>query len=278
MIVAMIIWGLSWASGKVVAQKAHFSLTMFWRFFISSLGMLPVLWLTHSSLALKTRGASFAVPGGFFMAAYNLFFFLGLKDGLAGAGGIIVTTLNPIITFVVAFLFLRSRLRWREALGIGLGITGGLVLLKIWSISAQDLLKSGNMYFLICAVVWSFVTLASSRASSFMSVLTFSFYVNLIAALCILPEANNHSLLSVFTLDKLYWFNILFISLISNCFATTMYFLATRKLGSRHASSYLFLVPTCAMLGATLFLGEQPDIFMITGGILALIAVYLVNT
>lgn len=273
----MIIWGLSWASGKIVAQKSHPSLIMFWRFLISAIGMLPVLWLTHNKLTFSKRAAAFAFLGGFFMAAYNLFFFWGLKDGLAGGGGIIVTTLNPLLTFVVSFLFLRTRLRAREAIGLALGLSGGIILLKVWSVSPEALAASGNIYFLVCALLWSFVTLASSRAATLMSVLVFSFYVNLIAALVILPVAYQNSLFSVFSLDAIFWGNMLFISLVSNCFATTMYFIATRKLGSRHASSFLFLVPTCAMAGAMIFLGEKPDIFMISGGILALSAVYVIN-
>jgi drug/metabolite transporter (DMT)-like permease len=68
-----------------------------------------------------------------------------------------------------------------------------------------------------------------------------------------------------------------FLSVISSNFATTIYFIAAERLGSYRTSSFVFLVPSSAMLLSWLFLGEVPEPSTIIGGAIAISAVYLIN-
>lgn len=66
-------------------------------------------------------------------------------------------------------------------------------------------------------------------------------------------------------------------AVINTAFATTFYFIATAKLGAGKASSFIFLVPLSAAFGSWIFLNEIPQLHTIIGGILGIIAVYLLN-
>ena len=49
--------------------------------------------------------------------------------------------------------------------------------------------------------------------------------------------------MSVFEFDWIFWINLLFLSCIAMSFGTSIYFLASSKLGPKQASAYIFLVP-----------------------------------
>lgn len=74
-----------------------------------------------------------------------------------------------------------------------------------------------------------------------------------------------------------FWLNIVYLSVCATTFGTTAYFFASSKLGASRASSFMFLVPTSAVLISWLVLNEQPKLSTILGGILAMGAVYLIN-
>lgn len=60
-------------------------------------------------------------------------------------------------------------------------------------------------------------------------------------------------------------------------FGQGIYFKATSILGAKNASSYILIVPIAAAVFAILILDESLDIFVITGGILSFIAVFILN-
>ena len=95
----MIIWGVSWASAKMITNYTNFEVILFWRLLVTFLSLVPVLWITKDSFRITKKAIPYVIGGGLVMLFYNALFFLGLRNGLAGAGGVFVTTLNPIVNF-----------------------------------------------------------------------------------------------------------------------------------------------------------------------------------
>ena len=56
---------------------------------------------------------------------------MGTHYGYAGKGAVLVTTLNPIITFII-MLFINKKINKKEILGICLGLLGGLFIMNIF--------------------------------------------------------------------------------------------------------------------------------------------------
>ena len=77
--------------------------------------------------------------------------------------------------------------------------------------------------------------------------------------------------------DTLFWLNLLFFGFISTTIATSFYFYATTKMGAERASSFIFLVPISAALSSWFFLGEIIQLYTIFGGILGMLAVFIIN-
>ena len=90
MILAMATWGLSWTNAKVLSDYGPSSVVAFWRFFFSSIAMIPVLWLTGNDFRVTRQGMKYIFPGAVFISLYNIFFFVGTDRGSASVGGIIV--------------------------------------------------------------------------------------------------------------------------------------------------------------------------------------------
>ncbi len=280
MLIAMSIWGFAWAIGKLAALQLALAPLIFWRFTISAAGLLVFLLASRQSLRLPRLVWLPVLVGGSSMALYNYFFFAGVRNGLSGAGGVLVTTTNPIITFLLVALFRRRLLKWGDILGLMLGFIGGMLMLRIWEIEEVQFLKSGNLFFLLASFTWAFSTFAGRRAGTVIPPVVFTFYTFFLAALLTFPFAGNNAgeqLLAAVAHNDFFIWQLLFLTVVTNSFATGIYFNATKVLGSSRASSFIFLVPATAMLGSWLIFGEKPQLTTLSGGALALLSVMILN-
>ncbi|HMV35693.1 MAG TPA: DMT family transporter [Turneriella sp.] len=277
LVFAMVIWSGSWTSGKLIAGSADPNTTLFWRFIVSALALAPMVRFAGESFRISARQATWAALGGLIITVYTFLFFIGLKTGYAGAAGVLVTSMNPIFTYFLTRIFQGQNLNRRDGIGLMLGVSAGVILLELWSVSGEKLLLSGNLLFLVCAMIYALVTMTTNTATRSMSILVYSFYVNLLGALFVLPLALVHWQQTPVFSDTTYWFNIFYLGVISNAFATTVYFYAVKKLGSARASSYIFIVPATALLIAALYLDEPVRATTLVGGLLALVGVTLLR-
>lgn len=278
MIVSMAAWGGSWVSAKVIANDASPQVLVFLRYFITAIAFFPMLIARKESFKLTRHELRTICGGALFMALYSHCFFGGLKTGLPGAGGVLLTTLNPLFTYIITAILFRKLPHRREVTGLILGFTGGIFLLKLWSFQFEEIVKSGNLFFLAGAILWSFVALFSHEAQKTKSVFLYSFYVNVISSLMMLPFIQLNELIT--TIKKgspLFWGNLLYLSLIATTFATTAYFLSTKKLGASKGSTFIFLVPVFAMLFSWLILGEQPQWNTVVGGAMTIFAIFTIH-
>ena len=277
MIFAMLIWGLSWSNGKIAGQYADPQLLMFWRFTFAAMTMVPTMLFLGIKPTFKQKAIPLLLVAAIFMVLYNYMYFKGTQIGQAGLGGVITTSLNPVITTILVVLLFKHTIQQKEIVGILMGIFGGLILIKIWSVDIYQLFNSGNIYFVFGAVLWAIVTLLTQKAKSDMNVVTFSFWMYSISIVIAYPFAAEYSILSVFSFDWIFWINFLSLSIGSLAFATSIYFFAAMELGSQKASSFTFMVPAAAMIFAMIILGEKLELNTLIGGGMAISAVYLIN-
>ena len=275
--IAMVTWGLSWTNAKIVGMYGDAPLMTFWRFVFATLSFAPIVYFTKSSFSINGKSLRFIALNALFMTSYNYFYFRGTQVGLAGAGGVLVTTLNPINTAILAAILFNIPLYRKDIAGMIIGFIGGGMIMNIWNMDMDLLLQSGNTHFLLASLSWAAVTLITSRSKDVMPFIPYSFWCFGIASLLSLLLAFDQPLLSIFQFDWVFWLNMLLLAVGAMAFGTTIYFLASRQLGPQKASSFIFTVPVTAMLFAMLFLNEELTITIAIGSILAMFAVYLIN-
>ena len=273
----MATWGLSWTNGKILSQYCSSSILAFWRFFLSSIFMIPVLIFTKNNFIVPSDGIKYIIIGSILIFSYNIFFFMGSNLGFANVGGVFVPTLNPIITFILSIIIFREIIYKKDIIGLIFGICGGIIVLEAWTLSYSQMTANGNLYFLLASISWGIMSIVSGKSHKALATLTFSFWVYFISSIfCFIMNINNDVLI-VFDFDLIFWLNLILLSIGAQVFGTTVYFIATTKLGPSKASSFIFIVPITAPIFSMIFIGEKLEISTIIGGIMTMTAVYLIN-
>ena len=277
LLLSMTIWGLSWTNAKILSDYGPSSVLAFWRFFFSSITMIPVLWLTGNNFRVTRQGMKYIFTGAVFISLYNIFFFMGTNNGAASVGGIIVPTFNPIITFIISILLMKQVVYRMDIIGLILGFIGGVIVLQAWTLSLEQIIANGNLFFICASVSWGIMSIISGRSHAHISTLSFSFWVYTISTLIYLGATWNKDILLIFTYDWIFWVNMFFLSVGAMVFGTTVYFFGTTRLGPEKASAFIFMVPVTALFFSVLLIGERLEITTMIGGMMTMIAVYLIN-
>ena len=277
MILSMTCWGISWTSGKILSSYGDPLTISFLRFALTFVSLIFILPVMKEKMVVSLKGASDLLVSSVLISVYTYMFFKGVSLGKAGAGGVLVTVLNPIITYAITLVLARRKPTRNELLGLSLGLVAGVILLKLIS-EADEIFKAGNIYFLIAAFSWGLLSRFTAKATRYGSSLSFSFWMYGISTCFMFLLSGIDSTLDVFSKsDMSFWWNLFFSATITTSMATTFYFVATSKIGASRASSFIFMVPFSAAISSWIFLGEVIEVHTIIGGLLGIAAVYILN-
>jgi drug/metabolite transporter (DMT)-like permease len=275
MLLAMLLWGGGWTALKILTYSLPMDIIIFWRFFLMSLAFLPILYYFKMPLKLNRGALKYVAGSSILNISFMVFSFMGIKYGLAGSGSVIITTFSPIMTFILVAIIFRKNLSLLQYFGLFLGLLGGFILLQLEDISL--FLNGSNIYFLLCALIWAGVTMLSQHSQKYIHPIHYSFFISVIATLSSFLYAYDSNLLSVFEQDVAFWVSLIYLAVLGQALATTIFFIASGKLGSQKTSSFMFLVPIFALFSAWFILGEEIQMHIIIGGLISMIAVYFLN-
>ncbi|MDA3852060.1 MAG: EamA family transporter, partial [Spirochaetaceae bacterium] len=280
-VMAMLLWGFSWVSGKWAAGLAPPLYLLFWRFLICTLIFLPA---TLMEKPLKKEQKKYFIPWTSFSAlmltSYNYLFFKGLSAALAGKSGVIVTTFLPLFTLVLGIIFLKKRLVKMESLGFVLGIIGGILLIAPWEFTTSQFMQSTNLLFFGAAFLWSLLTLFSRMAQQKIPMFRFNFFLYLQSTILafILSFIEGINPLNGDYLSWPIWLNILYLAIFASAIASGIYFRASLELGPAKASSFAFVVPLSALGFGAILQSENPSKITLIGASLSILALIIINT
>lgn len=275
LILAMLLWGGGWTALKILTYDLPMDVIIFWRFFIMSISFLPILYFLNLPLALNKNNLKYIAGSSILNMAFMVSSFLGVKYGLAGAGSVIITTLSPVMTFLLVALIFRKHLLKREYLGLLLGLIGGVILLQLNDI--ELFFNGSNIYFLLCAIIWAGVTILSQHSHKHIHPIHYSFIISVVATIASFVYAYDSQLSSVFSQGLEFWVAMIYLAVLGQTVATTIFFMASGILGSQKTSSFMFLVPLFALLSAWLILDEPIQMHIVIGGAISIIAILFVN-
>lgn len=278
MILAMTIWGGGWIANKLIVYEANIVVLTFWRFFITLLTILPLLFIVKEKIIFNKKIFKLTTIGAFLNISFMLIAFVGVMHGFAGSAGVIITTISPMVTFFLASFLFGYKLSPKQLLGLFLGFLGGLFMFQIWNFDIIGLLNDGSLYFILGAIIWSFVTINSQQASKYINPIHYTIILTFIATLCLFVVAYPLGLSVIFEKDLKFWLALIYISSFGQGIATTIYYFASSKLGSANTSSYMFIIPVSALFFSYLILDEVPNFFLITGGIINILALYIISS
>ena len=101
MILSMCVWGTSWSCAKVLGNYTSSLNLSFMRFVLVPLTLFPLTYFTKIKTSVSRKGWLYVIGASVFILLYTLLFFEGVHQGFAGAGGVLVTTINPIFAYII---------------------------------------------------------------------------------------------------------------------------------------------------------------------------------
>lgn len=277
LILSMLLWGGGWSALKVLTPELSMEVIVFWRFFIMSISFLPIIYFFKKPITLNSMSLRYIVGSSILNISFMICSFFGIKYGLAGSGGVIITTLTPIMTFLLVAIIFKKNLQKNQYIGILLGFVGAMIMLQVSDINL--FLNSSNIYFLLCAIIWAGVTILSQHSHKHIHPIHYSFIISLVATVTsfLYALSNGIDLTTVLEQNHNFWVALIYLSVFGQTVATTIYFMVSGKLGSAITSSYMFLVPIFALFIAWLVLDESMQLHIIFGGFISMLAVYFIN-
>jgi drug/metabolite transporter (DMT)-like permease len=274
---SMLTWGLSWPSAKMLMQYGKPLEIAIIRFFFTVVSMFFILRFAKIKFTITKQGLPYLVASSLLVGGYSICFFNGIKHGMPGAGGVLVTTMTPLISFLLSVIISKRSLRQKEIIGLALGIFAGFFLLKIWS-NYLHLFESGNSFFLLSTVLWSFLSRFTAKSSNYGSPLAFTFWMNVGCIVFLFFLVDLHLVFSILQKgDAHFWTNMIFNSVVNTGMATTFFFYATSKMGAAKTSSFIYIVPFAAAISSFFFVHETVFWNTIVGGLLGISAVWIIN-
>ena len=282
LVLVSLLWAGGFIAGKILmnAQIGPY-MAAFNRFLIASICLLLMLLRVEGRLP-RLSGRQWLLVGalgfsGVFL--YNIFFFNGLRYIPASRASLIVAV-NPVVTAIVSAVVFREKITWLRWLGIGLSMTGAVVVIShgrfdsLWNggINAGDLLIFG------CVLVWTVYTLVGKVALRDLSPLVAVTYSSVVGCIALFGIAVTEGLFDGYrSMGTGAWAAIGFMAVFSTALAFNWFYEGVKAIGASQAAVFGNLVPVFAVLLAVIVLGERIDASTIVGGGLVLAGVLLTN-
>ncbi len=210
--------------------------------------------------------------------AYNLFFFLGLKDISASRAGLIIA-LNPVCITIASRIFFQEKLTYLKLVGVAISLLGAILILTEGNISTlvSQGIGRGELSILGCVASWVIYSLVGKLAMQEMSALATTTYAIWIGSVLLLPfaiwEQNNHFP----KINLLTGLGLAYLGILATVVAFNWYYEGIQAIGAAKAAIFINLVPMFAIIFGTIFLKESLSAITLGGGGLVILGVTLVN-
>ena len=268
LLLVALIWGSAFAVQRVAAQ--YFDIFTFngLRFLLAGCIVLPVAFKRehpklHRRLGLVgLAGVILFLAGGLQQA--------GLERTTAGNAGFI-TTLYVVFVPIILRVFWREKINWISWLAAGLAVLGGMLL----STSGTLRLSLGDAFVLISALFWALHVILVSKSVHKVGVLTLASGQYLVAGVI--------NMVISLVAGKSYagladgWWTIIYIGILSTSIGYTLQVLGQKYAPPTDAAILLSMEAVFAAIFGFIFLSETLNPIQITGCVLILIAILLVQ-
>ena len=121
------------------------------------------------------------------------------------------------------------------------------------------------------------MTVLSQHSQKHIHPIHYSFLISVLATIATFFYAYDADLMAVFSQGLAFWIAMIYLAILGQTVATTIFFIASGKLGSQKTSSFMFLVPVFALLSAWVILNEPLQLHILVGGGVSMLAVYFIN-
>lgn len=285
LVVANLVWAGQPTAIKFIPQLGPFAKAFLPFFFITPL-LVPFLWLWRNPDAPSIRPTlsdwgQFAIAGIVGQLVCQLGMTWGSEIGQASSCTIMYLML-PVITAVMASLYLKERLTVLRIVCLGIGLSGVLVM------SANDLRDAslfesnyfrGNMLFLVGCVGAAFYNVYCKglmQKFNERDILIYSYITAAPASLPILLWKEPGAFQGVLQLDASAWIAFSYLFLLVYGITMLMLFYVLQFLPVSVVLASTYLIPVFGVVIGMTMLGDRLNLYQVFGGLVVLTATVLI--
>ena len=264
MVIAALVWSGAFIAGKfAVPYVPAFTLT-FLRFLIASIVLYPVMKLYNRShpednfKLTKKYIPLFLFNGIVGMAGYHVLFFTALKYTTA-INSSIIGAMNPIVTTIIAAIFIRQKTPLMQIAGILLSFIG--VVLTItggnFSILASFDFNRGDMFMAAAVICWASYAVMSRVKGADVPPLALTFYSFVFCTIALVPFVIWEHPWALEKIPASAILSIVFMAVFSSVIGYMLQQIAIKKIGASKSSIFVNLVPVFSIILSVTILGEE---------------------
>ena len=276
----LVGWSLAFPLIKIALEELSWVNLTILRFVVACTGLLVLLGLQRHRFPLPDRRE---LPALFLLGFFGIIVYhLGLNYGeqyiSPGAASLIVATI-PVFVVMLAFVFLDEEVNGQKLFGIGLSLTG-VVVLSLWGtgdtvIEVEYLF--GAIAVLIAAIMGALYTVAGKKMLSRYSPLSLTVYAILLGSLGLLPAVDGSLVSQVQHLSWQAAGAVLFLGLFSTIVSYVLWYMALQRQSASSLSVYLYVIPVIATLLSWMLFDDEITLLYLLGGALVIAGVAIVN-
>ncbi len=272
MVCSSVFWAGAFIAGKyTVPYISTFTLT-FLRFFYATIILFFVMKQMKVDFKLeKDKLPVYLFTGAVGMFGYHVLFFTALKYTTAINSSIIAAT-NPMVTTLLAFLFLRNKLSGKQILGVLLSFLGVLLTITGANLDVlrQFTFNVGDIWMLAAVAAWAAYGVFSKSKGTGIQPIVLTYYSFLVCTIMLIPfvlyEKPWEFLPSVPVSAHL---AVLYMSIFPSVIGYLVQQMAIKEIGPGKASIFVNLVPVFSIILAVLLLGETLEpVKLLTAGLI----------
>ncbi len=280
LILATFFWGGTLIAGKTAAAEIGGIATACYRFGLSSI-IFSLFVLTKYRKWPKIKPADYfkiLILGASGIYGYSLFFYDGLQHITAGRAGLIVA-FNPIVTMLVASLFLGEKLNKNMLVGIGLSLIGVIIVfyVKDGGFNSKESSFKGEFMMLGCTMCWMIYTVVGKGLIKKYNPLQITIYACFAGTLLLLVHFMFTELDDLVIPSARSIFDILYLALLATVLGFLWYYDGINNIGATRTSQFINLVPVTAIIFGYILLGEKIGLMQLAGGTLVIGGILLAN-
>jgi drug/metabolite transporter (DMT)-like permease len=286
LIAVSLLWGTSFAAAKIgLNELLPLNLVIF-RFIIASFVFSIILLTMRGHNRIESRDIPrFVILGFLAITSYFYIQFTGLLYTTTINSALIIAT-SPIFTALFGRMLGWERISLPATIGIFIAFAGVSTIItngQLSGIFETDTLK-GNILLLLNAIVWAgvtvygktillkyrpFVAMAYIHICGTILLIPFAFFPTPLAPVPLISQISGITQPTILT--------TLYLSLLCSVFAYHMWYVGVEKIGAVRTAVFTYLNPLFAMITGIWLLGEQMTVYIISGGLLIIVGVYITN-
>lgn len=270
----LVAWASAFAGIRVALHAYTPVQVALLRYIVASLVLLLYAGLTRTPLPRWRDLPGIILLGFIGITCYNLALSLGQVTIPAGSASLLIAS-APIWMALLAWGFLGERLRGWGWIGIVVSF-GGVALIALGT-RRGIALDPRALLILAAALAQSIYSLGQKRYLARYSALQWTSYVIWAGTLCLLPYSAG-LITAIQAAPTATTLAVVYLGIFPGALGYMTWAYALARTPATTAGSFLYIVPALAMLIAWLWLGEIPSLLSVSGGLLVIAGVILVNT